>query len=588
MKKWFCVVLAGMLLAGCMPFATYASEENVMTSLSDTQRNSVGVLNYLAYLTKEIESQKSNRLYLEDAYSSLYNNTYMNAIDEVTLGQVKSMLTALYNFKMIAAKRERLEYIYEQNQAQAIRNAIPDPLAVMNVIKSGSWQKMLVSVIFMAVDSVASYDSAKNAAEMEYLQNGWELEDEEAAVLHSGHLDSIEYMWEIIHDYDLPGDLAINEDDIDRFVTWKNNANLVGRIQFLESNQSVYQAFGEYWLVLAESYYDHGDLGKCLNAVNSYETYSTRIFRKDYHYAKVLPLAITAAGEVYPEDRYITEADRFASRILENCDQEDWATRYFAAETFVALAGLTSDAAYLQKAFDVTLDNVNILVQEQIANNKSYLAEVRLEKVPEGASESKKKEIDAYNKGLQEARKTAVPPVSAALVLNCDFLFSLADQLELDQEMRAKIDGILFGHDEALFLNPFMNGLYVLDETAGQNEKAIEITFDGKEIIVPAMYLTEGTTISAGGLDANIGKVFAIEDWTLKSVNRKNSADIGTYMATFTSKTAAGFEYSEGSTVWINLNPAGDEHTENRQISFTVVSQKDFLLSRLVFQRIGA
>lgn len=589
MKKLLSAILMIVLLASGIPFtfSALAEEgENVMSSLSDTQRNSVGVLNYLAYLTKEIENQKSNRLYLEDAYSSLYNNTYMNAIDEDTLGQVKSLLTALYNFKMIATKRERLEYIYEQNQAQAIRDAVPSPLAVMNVIQSGSWQKALVSIVYMAVDAETSYKSSKSAADMEYLQDGWELEDEESAVLHSGHLDSIEYMWEIIHDYDLPGDLAINEDDIDRFVTWKSNTNLTGRIQFLESNQSLYQAFGEYWLLLAESYYEHGDMAKCLEAVNAYETNSTRIFRKDYHYAKVLPLAITAASTEYSEEQYITEAARFASRIVANCDQEDWVLRYFAAETYVELAGRTSDDAYLQKAYSIALDNVNTLVQEQIANNKTYLAEVKLEEVPAGSTKSKEKEIENYNKGLKEVRKIAVPPVFDALVLNCDLLFSLADQMNVDANAKTTITGILFGHGDVLFLNPFMNDLYVFDGASGVSADDIGITFDGKKITIPAMYLTEGTEISVGGLDSKTGSLFSIDDWSLISVDRKTPSDVSTFIATLTSETASDFDYSKGSTVWINLNPAGDDHTENVQIIFDVASKTDFIVPHRSFQRI--
>ncbi len=589
MKKLVSMILTIMLFSGCISFAPVSVAEegdNVISALSDTQRNSVGVLNYLAYLTKEIESQKSNRLYLENAYSSLYNNTYMNAIDEVTLGQVKSLLTALFNFKMITTKRDRLEYIYEQNQAQTIRNAVPNPLTVMNIIQSGSWQKALISVVFMAVDSISSYYHSKNTPDLEYLKGGWELDDEESEVLHSGHLDSIDYLWEIIHDYDLPADLAINEDDIDRFVIWKNNTNLVGRIQFLESNQTVYQAFGEYWLVLAETYYDHGDFAKCLEAVKSYETNSTRIFRKDYHYAKVLPLAINAASEVYSDDQYAAEAARFASRIVANCNQEDWVLRYFAAVTFVELAGRTSDNTYLQKAYNIALDNVNTLVQEQIANNNIYLTEVKLEPIPAGSTETKKKEIETYNKGLQEARKTAVPPVSDALTLNCDLLFSLANQLNVSSDERAKITGILFGHGDVLFLNPFINDLYVFEAASGDSADNVDVFFDGKEIKIPAMYLTENTDISVGGLDSKTGQIFSIDDWTLKLVERKSSSELNTFTATFTSQTAFGFAYTEGSTVWINIKPAGDDHTADMQISFNVTSKTDFIIPHLTFQRI--
>ena len=486
---------------------------------------------------------------------------------------------------MLAVKRERLEYIYEQNQAQAIRDAIPSPLAVMNVIQSGSWQKALVSIIYMAVDSVSSYYSSKSAADLQYLQDGWELDDEESEILHQGHLESLEYMWEIIHDYDLPGDLAINEDDIDRFVDWKSDSNLISRIQFLESNRSVYQAFGEYWLTLAESYYANGDMEKCLDAVKSYETYSTRIFRKDYHYAKVLPLAITAAREVYNEEQYVTEATRFAARIIDNCDQEDWVLRYFAAETYVELAGQTQDDSYLQPAYDIALNNVNYLTRKQVANNQDYLAEIKPVEIPAGTTNDKKKEIETYNKGQAEARKVALPPISEALILNGDFLFSLAKQMNISEAEQSKITGILYGHGDTLFLNPLVNNLYSVDAKESIDSAGIDVDFNGKEIKIPALYLTDSSTISVGGLDAS-GKMFSLNGWTVKSVERKNKDDIGTFTATLTCQEASSFKYSDGSTVWINLNSYGDDHTPDMRLVFSVASKTDFLVPYLVFQRI--
>lgn len=591
MKRFLSTLLAiAMMVASTGVIKTATAEstedgENVMASLSDEQRNSIGVLNYLAYLTKEIESKKDNRLYLESAYSSLYNNTYMNAIDAATLGQVKSLLTALNNFKMLAVKRQRLEYLYEQNQAQAIRNAIPSPLSVMNIIQSGSWQKALVSVVFMAIDSAASYASSKSAADMEYLQSGWELDDEETSILHNGHLDSLDYMWEIIHDYELPGDLALNENDVSRFVDWQNKSNIVSRIRFLESNQSVYQGFGEYWLVLAENYYQDGKMDKCLEALKSYETYSTRIFRKDYHYAKVLPMAIAAAAEIYDKKQYVEEASRYASRIISNSDQEDWVLRYYAAETYVELAGATGENNYLNKAYNIVLDNVNYLVQEQLGNNATYLADVKLEAIPKDAGEKQRKELEAYNKGLQDKRKTALPPVSDSLVLNCDLLYSIAEQLGIKETERATIEGILFGNNDVLFLNSSMNTLYSYEQNEPDSIPLDAVSFDGKVIRIPAQYLTEDSTISLGGIDA-AGKLFSIDDWTIKEVTRKDQSDFSSFEATFTSKNAETFTYNENGTVWINVNPSGNDHTENYQLTFSVSKKQNFLSQQIVFQRI--
>ena len=94
-------------------------------TLNDTQLNSINMLNYLVMLTQEINAATNSRLYLEEAYSSLINNTLPEAVDNRTLVEINYLLDTLEDYRMIAVKRERIQYIYEQNQAQALRNALP-------------------------------------------------------------------------------------------------------------------------------------------------------------------------------------------------------------------------------------------------------------------------------------------------------------------------------------------------------------------------------------------------------------------------------------------------------------------------------
>lgn len=54
---------------------------------------------------------------------------------------------------MIAVKRERIQYIYEQNQAQALQNALPNPLGLMSAVHSFSLSGLIASVSYMALDS---------------------------------------------------------------------------------------------------------------------------------------------------------------------------------------------------------------------------------------------------------------------------------------------------------------------------------------------------------------------------------------------------------------------------------------------------
>lgn len=53
-------------------------------SLNSVQENSIAWLNYLAMLTQEINNSKNSKLFLEEAYASLINNTDPENVNELT------------------------------------------------------------------------------------------------------------------------------------------------------------------------------------------------------------------------------------------------------------------------------------------------------------------------------------------------------------------------------------------------------------------------------------------------------------------------------------------------------------------------
>ena len=59
-------------------------------------------------------------------------------------------------YRMAALQRERLEYIYEQNQAQAIRAAVPSPMGLFSAVRSYRPSKIAASIAYMAIDSITS------------------------------------------------------------------------------------------------------------------------------------------------------------------------------------------------------------------------------------------------------------------------------------------------------------------------------------------------------------------------------------------------------------------------------------------------
>ena len=79
--------------------------------LSNTQRNSVNMLNYMTVLTQRINQSPNNQAFLEDVYSSLKNDLYPNAVDSKTQAQSTNLLDTINGYRMISVKRDRLEYI---------------------------------------------------------------------------------------------------------------------------------------------------------------------------------------------------------------------------------------------------------------------------------------------------------------------------------------------------------------------------------------------------------------------------------------------------------------------------------------------
>ena len=295
-RSFLSLVLVVSISAGLLCGVTVYAEEPELTS---EQQNALAMLNYITVLTQEINASKNSRVYMEEAYSTLINNTYPNAVDSRTLNQMTGLLDTMENYRMVNVKRERLQYVYEQSQAQAIRAAIPNPLGLISTVHSFNPAKLVASIVYMAIDSYASYTAYTAAAEQQFLKDGWALDDEEAKVLHESRKGTFSYMVKMVNDNNLPGDLTLTEDTVSEFVRYKNNSNLVSRIQFLESNKRTYQSYGGYWLALADSYYNIGDYQKCVDAVTTYEQMGTRIFRRDYELAKVLPLA--ESGRIAPE-----------------------------------------------------------------------------------------------------------------------------------------------------------------------------------------------------------------------------------------------------------------------------------------------
>lgn len=570
-----------------IPAAT-AVTKDVGLQMTVIQRNSITMLNYLAGLTEEINASRNSRLYLENAYSTLLNNTHPNAVDVKTQSQLSFLLDTLNNYRMIAVKRDRLQFIYEQNQAQAIRDAVPNPLGLLSAVSSLDWKKAVASIVYMAVDSYTSYETSTAQADMQFIQDRWELDDEEQKVLNNINIETFGYLNSTVREIGLQGDdalLALTPDNVTNFVKWKNLTNISQRIRYLETYQNKYKAYGEYWLLLAESYYNHGDYSKCLEAVTAYESLDMSIFREDHGYAKVLPLAIIAAAETYSDEEYIHTAERYANAILNNTlNNQEWSLRYFSAQTYIDLYSKTKNTQYLSKAFEIALDNVTWLVGNQKSQNSLFLADIIEQTIPKDATEAEKKEIENYNLQLKEDRKLELPPIYEPLLLNCELLFALADEIEIDDATKANIEEILHEDSAPIFLIPELNKKYSFSSKSDDAENvSSKVEFNGKELIIPAKIISCNPSIKVKVLTIYSDEPIVFDDWLLVRVDRPEKNNLDTFSATFKSAEAEKYNYGLDASIQIEIQAKQGINTDIVLFEFLTVNTKTDFFSQIAF-----
>ena len=554
------------------------SEDVEESSLTPTQRNSVNMLNYMSALTQEINASSGNQMFLEEAYSSLVNDIYPNAVDTETQAEITSLMDTIENYRMITVKRKRLEYIYEQNRAQALRQKIPNPVGVLSAVQSGSILKSAASVLYMAVDSVSSYKAATSQADLQYIQDGWELEDQELTELHNSTKNALSYMFDMVRDYNFDGDYALSEEAIKDFVKWKSkpDSQLISKIEWFKSHKDTYQNFGRYWLELVKDYYNSEDYENCIESIRQYESVSTRIFRKDTDKANVLPMVIIAAKETLSEAEYIELANSYCSEIYDNTKDDDWSLRYFVAQIYMDLNILTKDELYLEKAYEIALGNVNVLVDEQRTLNKTYMEEIQKIEADKDSTKREKEEIKKYNKLLKEQRKVELPPVSEALYLNIELLFALANEMQVSDEEQKRINAILHENGNEIFLTKALDNRFWFGKKSEDiNLDEVEISFDGENLSIPAAYIAEGyaiqMTISGGKKDTQI------EDWSVKKVKRpKKEKECSEFVVSFESKKAKDYKYHVGDKITIKVDPVADPPDGNITLNYKVKSSKKF------------
>ena len=561
-------------------------EENEQ-GLTDTQRKSVNMLNYMTLLTEQINENRGNQIFLDSAYLSLKNDIFPE-VDTKTQGQITRLMDKINKYRMIIAKRERLNLIYEQNQAQALRKAISNPIGLLSLVQSGNVLKAAASVLYMAVDSISSYTSAKSQIDLQFIKDGWELDSTESDEIHESTTAALNYMFNMVRDYDLPGDYALSAEAVESFVTWSNkpDSQLINKIRWLESHEGTYRIYGPYWLEKAKNYYNSGRYQDCLDSINQYEAVSSRIFRADLDYANVLPMAIISAKEIMDEKEYVDFAGKYCDLILANSKDDNWSLRFFVAQIYLDFYQSTNNQTYLDNAYQIIFDNVNELVDVQRKLNDNYLAAVQEVKVAKNATKRQKDETNKYNKLIKEERKIALPPVNEAFYLNCDLLFALAEERHISDTEKRIIEATLHENGDNIFLTQALDDRFWFEKKESLiNIDELEVSFDGNKMTIPASCVTDRSkiTVTVKGVEG----ITTLDDWVVTNVKRPKNTDCSGFIVYYESKLGDKYKYKAGDSIVIKITPVSETPEKYYEFLYVVKPVKvAFIISGVKYERV--
>ena len=570
-----------------------SAEPTPEEDMNDEQKNAIAMLNYLALTTEEIYIAKNNRLQLEDTYTALLNEINPGSIDEITQDHLNNVRSIIKSFLNIEAKRERIQYIYNQSKAAAMREAVPDPMAILSLTNSLDWKKLAVSAVYTVVDSYNNYQSAMASTEQEYFLSGWDLDQEENDVILRNRDYAFNYMTDIVQEYGTKedkkelGKLTLNEKAIEDFAKICIIDEVYRKTERLINAEDTYKLFGNYWLELADCYYEIEEYEKCLECIDKYYDLDISIFRQDFNIVPLLPKAIAAAQEIYTGEEYISAVSFYADAILENADSDDWSVLYFAAQTYIDLYSKTDNNLYLEKSYEIIKKNITILIDKQIELNDTYLEDVKElkldDKQAETMTDEEKKEeqskIDAYNKSLIETRKTELPTAYEPLILNCDLLFALADKLNLTKAEKANIQSILQTEANGVFLNDFINNKYSLKA----KELDFNVEFNAEKISIPARLVSQNTSIKIAVSDDN--KTTIIDNFELTEVERTGET-VDTFIAHYTCKNFSEHKWSEDAVITIFINNGEEFGTETVKFKVKYFSENWIFTDTVEFEKV--
>jgi len=405
------------------------------------------LLNYIATEACLTEQYKEDSLLLEEIYRRLESRVDPGWIDTASKNQMINLFNGITDFRTQDIRRQGIHYMRDHAKARAIKSAIPSPvffLSLTNNIKNPL--ALLVNIAGMAAQSVTSYLSATERAEMQFYEKNLELKIEQIRALNRLTSTMFGYRQTTATANGLTENDTVSPDSIRKFLAIKKYAPAL-RLQTLKSseNQHIYEKYYPYWLELANTSHGLGQYQECISAIERYEAIRSPLFMayNDIEYSLSLCKGIDSLSNIYRNNPgiYIPRCLEYLRKIDQNVPVDEWSIRFTAALAYMDLASVSTNAsdkaAYLNSAYQLFYGNlVNNLAARQIEMMKQYMNPIV---TPANADQEQKKVYDE----LKKKRGKQLPPADEAFYTNYHALIGLMEQLKKSQQERDTLNAAL-------------------------------------------------------------------------------------------------------------------------------------------------
>jgi len=405
------------------------------------------LLNYIATEACLTEQYKEDSLLLEEIYKRLENKVDPGWIDADSKKQILNNFNAITDFRIQDLSRQQIHYMRDYAKARAIRSAIPSPvffLSLTNNIKNPL--ALIVNIAGMAAQSVSSYLSATEQAEMQLHEKSIEIKKEQLGSLNNLTSSMWGYRQTTATANKLSDNDTVSPQNIRNFLKYKKDAPAL-RFENLKSREirHIYEKYYPYWLELANTAHELGKYWECISAIERYEAIRSPLFMaySDTEYSLTLCKGIDSLAHIYKNNPgvYITRCLEYLKKIEQNVPVDEWSIRFTAALAYMDLASVTSNASdkttYLNSAYRLYRGNlVNNLAARQIEMIEKYMKPIE---TPKNATPEQKKVYDE----LKKKREKELFPVDEAFYANYHAVIGLMEQLKMSQQERNTLNTAL-------------------------------------------------------------------------------------------------------------------------------------------------